>query len=98
MSARRAAGGDTYELTADGVKGCTALGVDLDATRAQRRRFAYGCLDWSERRPHIGGALGAAILHVALANRWVEQELDSRALSVTSRGRRELSARLGLQT
>jgi hypothetical protein len=39
-----------------------ALGVDIEATRALRRRFAYGCLGWSERRPHIGGALGAALL------------------------------------
>ena len=61
-----------------------------------RRRFAYGCLDWSERRPHIGGALGAALLKVALKRKWVLQDLDSRALDVTSLGRREILARFGV--
>ena len=55
-----------------------------------RRRFAYACVDWSERRPHIGGAVGAALLDLALRKRWVEQDIDSRALSVTQRGAREL--------
>ena len=48
-----------------------ALGIDVEATRAQRRRFAFACVDWSERRPHIGGALGAALLGAALKRRWV---------------------------
>ena len=58
-----------YELTATGAKMFQALGVDIEATRALRRRFAYGCLDWSERRPHIGGALGAALLGPMLKNK-----------------------------
>jgi hypothetical protein len=64
--------------------------------RNLRRRFAYACLDWSERRPHLGGALGAAVLHVALKKRWVTQQLDSRILTVTATGRREMQARFGL--
>jgi hypothetical protein len=87
---------DSYDLTGKGTQACEALGVDIDATRALRRRFACACLDWSERRPHIGGALGAALLKVALERRWVMQDLDSRALSVTSLGRREMLARFGL--
>jgi len=85
-----------YEPTTDGVKGFEILGVDIEATRALRRRFACACLDWSERRPHIGGALGAALLKIALKRKWVVQELDSRALGVTSLGRREMAARFGL--
>jgi hypothetical protein len=72
------------------------LGIDVEALRAQRRRFAYACLDWSERRPHIGGALGAALLHIALKRKWVIRDLDSRALSVTGAGRREMRTRFGL--
>jgi hypothetical protein len=53
-------------------------------------------VDWSERRPHIGGAVGAALLNVALRRKWVIQELDSRALTVTKLGRREMLARFGL--
>ena len=85
-----------YGLTLEGTKAFAALGIDLDATRTLRRRFAYACLDWSERRPHIGGALGAALLQIALKRKWVLQDLDSRALSVTSLGRREILTRFGL--
>ncbi|HEY1160450.1 MAG TPA: helix-turn-helix transcriptional regulator [Terracidiphilus sp.] len=85
-----------YDLTAAGEKAFQALGIDIEATRALRRRFVCACLDWSERRPHLGGALGAALLGVALKRRWVTQELDSRALGVTGLGRRELMTRFGL--
>jgi hypothetical protein len=87
---------DACELTRAGSAAFEALGIDVDATRALRRRFAYACLDWSERRPHVGGALGAAILHIALKRKWVRQDLDSRALTITSSGRRELRTRFGL--
>jgi DNA-binding transcriptional ArsR family regulator len=85
-----------YALSPTGVETLRALGVDVEATRALRRRFAYGCLDWSERRPHLGGALGAAILKLALGRNWVTRDLDGRALSVTAKGRRELAARFGV--
>jgi DNA-binding transcriptional ArsR family regulator len=93
----RGSGADeAYDLTEEGARACEALGIDVEATRALRRRFAYACLDWSERRPHIGGALGAAVLHVALTRQWVSQDLDSRALTITSVGRRDMQARFGL--
>ncbi len=85
-----------YDLTPAGMKGFEALGMDLSATRALRRRFAYPCLDWSERRPHVAGALGAALLQLCLKRKWVLQDLDSRALSVTKTGRREFHVRFGL--
>ena len=87
---------NVYDLTPVGTKAFEALGIDLEATRTLRRRFACGCLDWSERRPHVGGALGAAILKLALKRRWVRQDLDSRALGITSLGRREMQTRFGL--
>lgn len=85
-----------YNLTASGKNAFGALGIDIDALRTLRRRFAYPCLDWSERRPHLGGALGAALLKTALKRRWVSQEPDSRALVITGAGRRELHSRFGL--
>jgi DNA-binding transcriptional ArsR family regulator len=87
---------DTYRLTAAGTKALETLGVDVAALQTLRRRFAFACLDWSERRPHVGGSLGAALLKVALKRKWVIQDLDSRALSVTNFGRREMLARFGL--
>jgi hypothetical protein len=87
----------TYDVTKEGTKAFEALGIDVDATRKLRRRFACACLDWSERRPHVGGALGAALLNVAMKRRWIIQDRDSRALSFTSFGRREMLNRFGLQ-
>lgn len=55
-----------YNMTAAGKRAFEHLGIDVDGARRLRRRFAYGCLDWSERRPHLGGAMGAAFLQVAL--------------------------------
>jgi DNA-binding transcriptional ArsR family regulator len=86
-----------YDLTLDGTKAFEALGIDVAATRTLRRRFAYACLDWSERQPHIGGALGAALLKTVLERKWMIQDLDIRALSVTALGRREMLTRFGLR-
>jgi len=85
-----------YELTPAGERAFADLDIDTGAARQTRRRFAYGCLDWSERRPHLGGALAAAFLKVALRRKWFAQDLDSRILSVTARGRGELAERCGL--
>ena len=87
---------EACELTAIGTPGFERLGVDVAAVRPLRRRFAFACLDWSERRPHLGGALGAAVLDLALQKKWVARDLDSRALTVTPWGKRELRSRLGL--
>lgn len=86
-----------YELTASGAAGFQALGVDVNQTRMLRRRFAYPCLDWSERRPHIGGALGAAVLTLALRKRWIAQDVGERSLLVTRLGRREMLTRFGFE-
>ncbi|MBJ7312143.1 ArsR/SmtB family transcription factor [Rugamonas sp. CCM 8940] len=87
-----AGGGADYALSPAGEAGFARAGVDLAALRKLRRRFACPCLDWSERRPHIGGALGAALLQLALRRGWVERELDSRALTVAAKGQRQLLA------
>ncbi len=91
------AGENGCDLTVNGTKALEALGIDVAATRSLRRRFAYGCVDWSERRPHLGGALGAALLGFTLKRKWTLQDLDSRALRVTTLGRREMLARLDLE-
>lgn len=89
--------GDAYELTAAGEKALDALNVNVQEMRSSRRRFAYACLDWSERRPHIGGALGSALLDAAVKRKWVTKDLDSRAIRITNVGRREMLARFGLE-
>jgi DNA-binding transcriptional ArsR family regulator len=90
-------GGDgALDVTPVGAKALAAIGIDVEATRALRRRFACACLDWSERRSHIGGALGAVLLSVALKKHWVIQDHNSRVLTVTRFGRREMLTRFGL--
>jgi DNA-binding transcriptional ArsR family regulator len=97
LSADSTAGNNACELTPRGTKAFESLGIDIEETRALRRRFAYACVDWSERRPHLGGALAAALLHAALRRKWILQDLDSRALRTTALGRREMMTRFGLQ-
>lgn len=87
-------GGD-YRLSEAGAAGMAAVGIDVPQLQRQRRRFACACLDWSERRAHLGGALGAALLQLALRQRWAERELDSRALRLTPAGERRLLAAFG---
>jgi len=94
----RANGDDfAYDVTPKGTREFKAIGIDVEACRELRRKFACGCLDWSERRFHLGGALGAALLRIALKRKWVTQEIESRALGVTSTGRREILSRFGVR-
>ena len=90
------AGDGTYQLSVEGEKAMTGLGVEIETVRAQRRRFACSCLDWSMRRPHLAGALGAAVLQAVISRKWVIQDLDSRALALTPKGRKELYGRFGI--
>ncbi|NSX05870.1 ArsR/SmtB family transcription factor [Cupriavidus gilardii] len=78
------------ELSEHGAHGMVQLGVDLDGARRKRRQFACTCPDWSERKPHLGGALGAALLDAMLQRRWIERTPSSRALRVTPRGLQEI--------
>ncbi|HEY4218029.1 MAG TPA: winged helix-turn-helix domain-containing protein [Gemmatimonadaceae bacterium] len=87
----------SYEVTNKGAAGLNAMGIDVDETRALRRKFAFACLDWSERRPHVGGAIGAALLELALRKRWLKADPTSRAIQVTALGHRELASRFGLR-
>ncbi|OUM02081.1 ArsR/SmtB family transcription factor [Variovorax sp. JS1663] len=88
--------GGAYELSPEGALALESLGIDVAEARRSRRRFACACLDWSERRPHLGGALGAACLQLALRRGWVRQELDGRALALMPKARREMPELFGL--
>jgi len=84
------------DLTPAGRVAFERLGIDVQQLLELRRRFAFACLDWSERRPHLGGGLAAAILRVFVQRDWIARELDSRALRVTPEGRRQLEQRFGI--
>ncbi|MFP3926926.1 ArsR/SmtB family transcription factor [Pseudomonas sp. W5-36] len=93
-----AADDGNYQLTVSGEKAMVDLGLDVESIRAQRRRFACSCLDWSMRRPHLAGALGAAFLHIVTSRKWVIQDLGSRTLALTPKGAKEFSVRFGVST
>ena len=89
--------GTAYVLSPRGERTLARLGIDLEAARASRRTFARPCLDWSERRHHLAGALGAALLALFLERGWLERRRGGRSLAVTERGYRGLRAALGVE-
>jgi DNA-binding transcriptional ArsR family regulator len=82
---------DAFALTRRGADWFAGLGIDVEAARALRRKFAATCLDWSERRDHLGGALGAALAERLVDLGWIARKRNSRAVSVTETGRRRLA-------
>ena len=73
-----------------------SLGIDVDRLRQQRRAFIRGCLDWTERAPHLAGALGAALLDRMLALGWLRRPPNGgRGLVVTAEGTQGLADRFG---
>ncbi len=85
------------ELGPAGADVLGGLGIDLDEVRRERRQFATACGDWSERRPHLGGALGAALWVRSLEQGWVAQKPGTRIVAVTERGRRGFHKYLGVR-
>ncbi|CAI0941832.1 Helix-turn-helix domain protein [Serratia grimesii] len=84
-------GDENYRLSDMGRTALTQLGVDCSAALS-RRRFACSCLDWSERKAHLGGALGAALLNTFIERSWIRRQLDSRELQLTPTGKKVLKA------
>lgn len=81
-------------LTPEGSRWLSGLGISMP-TRT-RRPPVRSCLDWTERRPHLAGALGAALCDLAFASDWIRRIGSGRAVAVTETGRHALDARLGL--
>jgi DNA-binding transcriptional ArsR family regulator len=81
-------GHDSYDLSATGEALLEKLKIDVEQVRRQRRSFARKCLDWSERRYHLGGALGAALTDCFFEQRWLQRHRGSRAVTITATGKR----------
>jgi hypothetical protein len=79
------------EVTSSGARLLAGLGVDLPEARHAKRHYCRSCIDWTERRHHISGAVGAALAAAFLERRWVARVPDSRALTVTARGKDTLA-------
>ena len=82
------------ELTEAGVVFLTAFGIEQSAPR--KRIFCRPCLDWSERRYHVAGVVGAAIWRRCLEREWFTRERDSRTLQLTATGAAGLAQTFGV--
>jgi DNA-binding transcriptional ArsR family regulator len=80
-----------YDLTQTGEEFLRTWQIDVPLLRSARRCFAQRCLDWTERRDHLAGALGAAIYHRLLELRWITRDRNSRIVHVTPAGRQHLA-------
>ncbi len=89
-------GAEAFEVAPAGVAPLTEFGLDLPALRGGRRAFARRCLDWSERRAHLGGALGAALLTRFSGLGWIVREEGGRTTALTPIGVEGLRGRFGL--
>ena len=88
--------GDIAHITATGTRFFTEFKTELPTRRSTRRRLCRLCLDWTERRPHIAGALGAAITKRFFDLGWMERTKRSHAVVVTPLGRRGLRKTFGI--
>ena len=89
--------GEEFRLSKRGRRTFTRIGIDVDEAQAERRSFARACIDWTERRPHLAGSLGAALLRRILAQQWLRRHTADRSLRVTDEGKRALQALFDLR-
>jgi DNA-binding transcriptional ArsR family regulator len=87
--------GQDFTLSPIGVELFESLGIDVTAARSRRRSFAHPCLDWTEQRHHLGGALGAALCERLFVAGWVQRVGSGRAVASTEHGAKSLQAVLG---
>jgi len=85
------------EFGARGEEFFGKLGLNLSALRRERRRFAFACPDWTERRPHLGGSLGAALWAYYVERGWMVKQQGTRAIIVTDLGKQQLREQFGVQ-
>ncbi len=86
-----------YHLTAAGEAWLAEFGIDLASLRGRRRPLIRYCLDWSEQRHHLAGALGAAVAQRMLSLEWLTAAAGSRAVIVTDAGAAALNEQFGIR-
>jgi DNA-binding transcriptional ArsR family regulator len=86
---------EAFVVTQDGAATLTSFGLNIGSLERSRRRFAGACLDWTERKPHLNGALGAAMTTRLLGLGWIERGTRRRAVRVTPAGCEGLAVTFG---
>jgi DNA-binding transcriptional ArsR family regulator len=88
--------GEAFELTYVGETWFHSFGIDCMELQQRRRVFARSCLDWSERKPHMAGALGAAVLRRLFEQKWIVRVRNFRTVKVTDLGHQQFQNEFGL--
>jgi hypothetical protein len=88
---------NSYAITNSGWKLFADLDIDKDGVINHRRALTRRCLDWSERRPHLAGQVGALLLTNMLERNWLKRIKFSRELIITTKGRGEIQRLFGVQ-
>jgi DNA-binding transcriptional ArsR family regulator len=83
---------DRLSVTAEGRRFFARSDIDIDELERGRRLLCQPCLDWSERRSHLGGVLGAAVLNHIVAQGWAVREAKTRVVRISAAGERRLRA------
>ena len=87
---------DVYTVSEFGRTWFLELGIDIHQLQQLKRSFAHQCLDWSERKHHLAGALGDAFLNFMLKEDWFRKQKNSRELILTYKGTQHLNRLLDL--
>ncbi|MDF2036881.1 winged helix-turn-helix domain-containing protein [Cytobacillus oceanisediminis] len=88
---------DTFSVTEDGKAFFHSMQIDLTSLKNKRRSFSHKCLDWSERRHHLAGALGNAILEKLLERNWIQRIPKTRAIKITTHGMKGLKETFAIE-
>lgn len=89
--------GSEFEVSPVGEAFLMKLDIDVTGLKKQKRSFARPCLDWSERKPHLAGSLGAALLEQFISKGWMRRISHSRAIVITGKGREALLANFNIE-
>jgi DNA-binding transcriptional ArsR family regulator len=90
-------GDDGGVVTGAGEMFFAEIGMDIAAARRGRRAFCRPCIDWSERRPHLAGAVGAALAQHLFDRHWIARVRDKRIVTITPKGRLGLVRTFGVE-
>jgi DNA-binding transcriptional ArsR family regulator len=89
---------ESFAITGDGASFFSQLGIDVYELEQRRRSIARTCLDWSERKHHVAGSLGAAVADVFFQRKWIRRLPGGRAVALQAAGRKWLERELGFAT
>lgn len=91
------AGVRDFRVTPEGSAYLSSLDIEVAPLLTKKRFLARQCIDWTERRPHLAGALGAAVLDRFFANGWIARTRNSRAIRITPEGDHAVERHFGLR-